>query len=165
MSGLCFCSSFGGFLEPYHDWSLCVFFSGVSVATCMAILHVGSAQQVRTGSASSKEDDYESDAATIVQKCVSQASGPVGALVDQTRERGQLHFPPWQRKGRGVLPTPLPLGSRRKRWPFSLCVWQVALQKACSVVVAVTLWKMSHSVSMRVWGLSMCQYTCSRDVW
>jgi E3 ubiquitin-protein ligase UBR4 len=40
----------------------------------MAILHVGSAQQVRTGSTSSKEDDYESDAATIVQKCVSQVS-------------------------------------------------------------------------------------------
>lgn len=39
----------------------------------MAILHVGSAQQVRTGSTSSKEDDYESDAATIVQKCVSHA--------------------------------------------------------------------------------------------
>jgi hypothetical protein len=41
----------------------------------MAILHVGSAQQVRTGSTSSKEEDYESDAATIVQKCVSQYLG------------------------------------------------------------------------------------------
>lgn len=55
-------------------------FSGVSVATCMAILHVGSAQQVRTGSTSSKEDDYESDAATIVQKCVSQVSGDMETL-------------------------------------------------------------------------------------
>lgn len=54
-------------------------FSGVSVATCMAILHVGSAQQVRTGSTSSKEEDYESDAATIVQKCVSQACGNMAA--------------------------------------------------------------------------------------
>lgn len=47
-------------------------FSGVSVATCVAILHVGSTQQVRTGSTSSKEEDYENDAATIVQKCVSR---------------------------------------------------------------------------------------------
>ena len=45
---------------------------GVSVATCMAILHVGTTQQVRTGSTSSKEEDYENDAATIVQKCVSR---------------------------------------------------------------------------------------------
>ncbi|ETE59532.1 E3 ubiquitin-protein ligase UBR4, partial [Ophiophagus hannah] len=45
---------------------------GVSVATCMAILHVGTTQQVRTGSTSSKEEDYENDAAIIVQKCVSQ---------------------------------------------------------------------------------------------
>lgn len=66
------------------------FFSGVSVATCMAILHVGSAQQVRTGSTSSKEDDYESDAATIVQKCVSQASGHMGALIVQMRVYGQF---------------------------------------------------------------------------
>lgn len=42
------------------------------MATCMAILHVGSTQQVRTGSTSSKEEDYENDAATIVQKCVSK---------------------------------------------------------------------------------------------
>lgn len=42
------------------------------MATCMAILHVGSTQQVRTGSTSSKEEDYENDAATIVQKCVSR---------------------------------------------------------------------------------------------
>ena len=68
VGGLCFCVSV--------SWNVCIFsFSGVSVATCMAILHVGSAQQVRTGSTSSKEDDYESDAATIVQKCVSYASG------------------------------------------------------------------------------------------
>ena len=80
--------------QEHHDWNLCVFLSGVSVATCMAILHVGSAQQVRTGSTSSKEDDYESDAATIVQKCVSQASGRAGALVVQTRGREQVHFPP-----------------------------------------------------------------------
>lgn len=63
----------------------------------MAILHVGSAQQVRTGSTSSKEDDYESDAATIVQKCVSHASGHTGALTVQMRDYGQFHFLPWYR--------------------------------------------------------------------
>lgn len=91
MGGLYF--SFGGFLGPCHPWNFCIFFfffSGVSVATCMAILHVGSAQQVRTGSTSSKEDDYESDAATIVQKCVSQASGHMGALIVQMRVYGQF---------------------------------------------------------------------------
>lgn len=51
------------------------FHPGVSVATCMAILHVGTTQQVRTGSTSSKEEDYENDAATIVQKCVSRWEG------------------------------------------------------------------------------------------
>lgn len=48
------------------------------MATCMAILHVGSTQQVRTGSTSSKEEDYENDAATIVQKCVSWLCGGRG---------------------------------------------------------------------------------------
>ena len=76
--GYVFYFYFGGLLGLCHDWNLCIFLlfppPGVSVATCMAILHVGSAQQVRTGSTSSKEEDYESDAATIVQKCVSRAS-------------------------------------------------------------------------------------------
>lgn len=44
---------------------------GVSVATCMAILQVGSGLQLRTASTGTKEEDYENDAATIVQKCVS----------------------------------------------------------------------------------------------
>lgn len=56
----------------------------------MAILHVGSAQQVRTGSTSSKEEDYESDAATIVQKCVSRASGDMGAVIVQMWVCGQF---------------------------------------------------------------------------
>lgn len=49
------------------------FFSclGVSVATCMAILQVGSGLQLRSASTGTKEEDYENDAATIVQKCVS----------------------------------------------------------------------------------------------
>ena len=45
---------------------------GVSVATCMAILQVGSGLQLRSASTGSKEEDYENDAATIVQKCVSR---------------------------------------------------------------------------------------------
>lgn len=50
---------------------MCFFFlSGVSVATCMAILQVGSGLQLRAASTGSKEEDYENDAATIVQKCV-----------------------------------------------------------------------------------------------
>lgn len=50
-----------------------IFFScsGVSVATCMAILQVGSGLQLRSASTGTKEEDYENDAATIVQKCVS----------------------------------------------------------------------------------------------
>lgn len=46
-------------------------FVGVSVATCMAILQVGSGLQLRSASTGTKEEDYENDAATIVQKCVS----------------------------------------------------------------------------------------------
>jgi len=48
-----------------------VYPSGVSVATCMAILQVGSGLQLRSASTGTKEEDYENDAATIVQKCVS----------------------------------------------------------------------------------------------
>ncbi len=36
----------------------------------MAILQVGSGLQLRAASTGSKEEDYENDAATIVQKCV-----------------------------------------------------------------------------------------------
>lgn len=49
-------------------------FLGVSVATCMAILQVGSGLQLRSASTGTKEEDYENDAATIVQKCVSVMS-------------------------------------------------------------------------------------------
>lgn len=41
------------------------------MATCMAILQVGSGLQLRSASTGTKEEDYENDAATIVQKCVS----------------------------------------------------------------------------------------------
>lgn len=37
----------------------------------MAILQVGSGLQLRSASTGTKEEDYENDAATIVQKCVS----------------------------------------------------------------------------------------------
>lgn len=50
---------------------VCFACSGVSVATCMAILQVGSGLQLRSASTGTKEEDYENDAATIVQKCVS----------------------------------------------------------------------------------------------
>lgn len=86
-------------------------FSGVSVATCMAILHVGSAQQVRTGSTSSKEDDYESDAATIVQKCVSQVSGDMEALTGKNVGMWLVllfFFLMEKRLGASTVSTPLP---------------------------------------------------------
>lgn len=40
----------------------------------MAILQVGSGLQLRSASTGTKEEDYENDAATIVQKCVSTIS-------------------------------------------------------------------------------------------
>lgn len=55
-----------------RDWKWCISaLVGVSVATCMAILQVGSGLQLRSASTGTKEEDYENDAATIVQKCVS----------------------------------------------------------------------------------------------
>ncbi|MEQ2248008.1 E3 ubiquitin-protein ligase ubr4, partial [Ilyodon furcidens] len=49
--------------------ALSCLYAGVSVATCMAILQVGSGLQLRSASTGTKEEDYENDAATIVQKC------------------------------------------------------------------------------------------------
>lgn len=72
------CLYAGAFSKKLKLWSADVcwylqicYFLGVSVATCMAILQVGSGLQLRTASTGSKEEDYENDAATIVQKCVS----------------------------------------------------------------------------------------------
>lgn len=62
----------------------CFFLSGVSVATCMAILQVGSGLQLRAASTGSKEEDYENDAATIVQKCVGVNSQDDSFLVFET---------------------------------------------------------------------------------
>eukprot|EP00063_Salmo_salar_P014843 XP_013989678.1 PREDICTED: E3 ubiquitin-protein ligase UBR4-like isoform X2 [Salmo salar] len=50
--------------------ALSCLYTGVSVATFMAVLQVGSGLQLRTASTGSKEEDYEKDAATIVQKCL-----------------------------------------------------------------------------------------------
>ncbi|XP_029580080.1 E3 ubiquitin-protein ligase UBR4 isoform X2 [Salmo trutta] len=49
--------------------ALSCLYAGGSVATCMAVLQVGSGLQLHTASTGSKEEDYEKDAATIVQKC------------------------------------------------------------------------------------------------
>ncbi|XP_010769119.1 LOW QUALITY PROTEIN: E3 ubiquitin-protein ligase UBR4 [Notothenia coriiceps] len=48
--------------------ALSCLYAGTSVATCMAILQVGSGLQLRSASTGTKEEDYENDAATIVQK-------------------------------------------------------------------------------------------------
>lgn len=74
-------------LQDVTVLSLSCLYAGVSVATCMAILHVGSAQQVRTGSTSSKEEDYESDAATIVQKCL-EIYDMIGQAISSSRRAG-----------------------------------------------------------------------------
>lgn len=58
----------------FHDLNKSFSHLGVSVATCMAILQVGSGLQLRSASTGTKEEDYENDAATIVQKCVSMMS-------------------------------------------------------------------------------------------
>lgn len=77
------CLYAGGFIEksPLVEFrcmqrtsGVFFFLSGVSVATCMAILQVGSGLQLRAASTGSKEEDYENDAATIVQKCVGVIS-------------------------------------------------------------------------------------------
>lgn len=124
------------------------FFSGVSVATCMAILHVGSAQQVRTGSTSSKEEDYESDAATIVQKCVSYTLGVQEPRLFKCGNMAWLG-------GRTPYPYPFLLGSRSLRGRRSF--WQIGwlCRKQYRFVGAVDFGKMSHSVSKCIWGLSI----------
>uniref|UniRef100_A2AN08-4 Isoform 4 of E3 ubiquitin-protein ligase UBR4 n=1 Tax=Mus musculus TaxID=10090 RepID=A2AN08-4 len=89
-------------LQDVTVLSLSCLYAGVSVATCMAILHVGSAQQVRTGSTSSKEDDYESDAATIVQKCL-EIYDMIGQAISSSRRAGGEHFQNFQLLGAWCL--------------------------------------------------------------
>lgn len=90
------------------------------MATCMAILHVGSAQQVRTGSTSSKEEDYESDAATIVQKCVSQATGDMGTLIVQMKVYGQFFLIEERTWSTLRTPSPWVVGLRGR---YSACLF------------------------------------------
>ncbi|XP_022407757.1 E3 ubiquitin-protein ligase UBR4 isoform X2 [Delphinapterus leucas] len=89
-------------LQDVTVLSLSCLYAGVSVATCMAILHVGSAQQVRTGSTSSKEDDYESDAATIVQKCL-EIYDMIGQAISSSRRAGGEHYQNFQLLGAWCL--------------------------------------------------------------
>ncbi|KAG2458904.1 UBR4 ligase, partial [Polypterus senegalus] len=78
--------------------ALSCLYAGVSVATCMAILHVGSALQLRTASTSSKEDDYENDAATIVQKCL-EIYEMIGQAISISRRAGGQHYQNFQLLG------------------------------------------------------------------
>ncbi|KAM5132251.1 E3 ubiquitin-protein ligase UBR4 [Mantella aurantiaca] len=82
--------------------ALSCLYAGVSVATCMAILHVGSTQQVRTGSTSCKEDDYENDAATIVQKCL-EIYEMIGQAINNSRRAGGEHYQNFQLLGAWCL--------------------------------------------------------------
>ncbi|XP_031761327.1 E3 ubiquitin-protein ligase UBR4 isoform X1 [Xenopus tropicalis] len=82
--------------------ALSCLYAGVSVATCMAILHVGSTQQVRTGSTSCKEEDYENDAATIVQKCL-EIYEMIGQAINSSRRAGGEHYQNFQLLGAWCL--------------------------------------------------------------
>lgn len=75
--------------EPWPSGMLAVL-PGVSVATCMAILQVGSGLQLRSASTGTKEEDYENDAATIVQKCVSLTTMGDGTIPQQELFGGVL---------------------------------------------------------------------------
>ncbi|XP_044524637.1 E3 ubiquitin-protein ligase UBR4 [Gracilinanus agilis] len=89
-------------LQDVTVLSLSCLYAGVSVATCMAILHVGSTQQVRTGSTSSKEEDYENDAATIVQKCL-EIYEMIGQAISNSRRAGGEHYQNFQLLGAWCL--------------------------------------------------------------
>lgn len=59
----------------------------------MAILQVGSGLQLRSASTGTKEEDYENDAATIVQKCVSiQQTLPVYLCVSWDNKHKNVFF-------------------------------------------------------------------------
>ncbi|KAF2984011.1 hypothetical protein EK904_011586, partial [Melospiza melodia maxima] len=89
-------------LQDVTVLALSCLYAGVSVATCMAILHVGSTQQVRTGSTSSKEEDYENDAATIVQKCL-EIYEMIGQAISNSRRAGGEHYQNFQLLGAWCL--------------------------------------------------------------
>ncbi|XP_070615566.1 E3 ubiquitin-protein ligase UBR4 isoform X3 [Erythrolamprus reginae] len=85
-------------LQDVTVLALSCLYAGVSVATCMAILHVGTTQQVRTGSTSSKEEDYENDAAIIVQKCL-EIYDMIGQAISTSRRAGGEHYQNFQLLG------------------------------------------------------------------
>uniref|UniRef100_W5MAW8 Ubiquitin protein ligase E3 component n-recognin 4 n=1 Tax=Lepisosteus oculatus TaxID=7918 RepID=W5MAW8_LEPOC len=82
--------------------ALSCLYAGVSVATCMAILHVGSGLQLRTASTGSKEEDYEKDAATIVQKCL-EIYDMIGQAISNSRRAGGEHYQNFQLLGAWCL--------------------------------------------------------------
>uniref|UniRef100_A0A4W3HBC8 Ubiquitin protein ligase E3 component n-recognin 4 n=1 Tax=Callorhinchus milii TaxID=7868 RepID=A0A4W3HBC8_CALMI len=88
-------------LQDVTVLALSCLYAGVSVATCMAILHVGSSLQVRSGS-SSKEEDYENDAATIVQKCL-EIYEMIGQAINSSRRAGGEHYQNFQLLGAWCL--------------------------------------------------------------
>ncbi|XP_070812261.1 LOW QUALITY PROTEIN: E3 ubiquitin-protein ligase UBR4 [Pituophis catenifer annectens] len=89
-------------LQDVTVLALSCLYAGVSVATCMAILHVGTTQQVRTGSTSSKEEDYENDAAIIVQKCL-EIYDMIGQAISSSRRAGGEHYQNFQLLGAWCL--------------------------------------------------------------
>ncbi|CAB1330321.1 unnamed protein product [Coregonus sp. 'balchen'] len=82
--------------------ALSCLYAGVSVATCMAILQVGSGLQLRTASTGSKEEDYENDAATIVQKCLDIYE-MIGQAISSSRRAGGEHYQNFQLLGAWCL--------------------------------------------------------------
>ncbi|XP_028980055.2 E3 ubiquitin-protein ligase UBR4 isoform X4 [Esox lucius] len=82
--------------------ALSCLYAGVSVATCMAILQVGSGLQLRTSSTGSKEEDYENDAATIVQKCL-EIYEMIGQAISNSRRAGGEHYQNFQLLGAWCL--------------------------------------------------------------
>uniref|UniRef100_A0A8C2GSI0 Ubiquitin protein ligase E3 component n-recognin 4 n=1 Tax=Cyprinus carpio TaxID=7962 RepID=A0A8C2GSI0_CYPCA len=82
--------------------ALSCLYAGVSVATCMAILQVGSGLQLRAASTGSKEEDYENDAATIVQKCL-EIYEMIGQAISTSRRAGGEHYQNFQLLGAWCL--------------------------------------------------------------
>ncbi|KAK2851204.1 hypothetical protein Q5P01_007480 [Channa striata] len=82
--------------------ALSCLYAGVSVATCMAILQVGSGLQLRSASTGTKEEDYENDAATIVQKCL-EIYEMIGHAISNSRRAGGEHYQNFQLLGAWCL--------------------------------------------------------------
>ncbi|TWW56459.1 E3 ubiquitin-protein ligase UBR4 [Takifugu flavidus] len=82
--------------------ALSCLYAGVSVATCMAILQVGSGLQLRSASTGTKEEDYENDAATIVQKCL-EIYEMIGQTISNSRRAGGEHYQNFQLLGAWCL--------------------------------------------------------------